>query len=96
MKKAEKANQNIANLTVENEKLKREVNTLHKKVTQLESQSRRDNQICERISKDNDETWQNCEDKLSKISERNLDLRNLEFERVHRLGKPGRTTPCYS
>ena len=84
-KDIEKVITDIEKVRTENIILKKNVCELNAKIVNFETQSRRNNLIFCGIEEQENETWKDCEDKLSIILKA-IGIENINFERVHRLG----------
>ena len=89
------------NLEKENTEMKKTISQLTSKVPYLESQTKRDNLVFFGIPEQQEETWDDCEDKVRKVLDENLKLQGalsdneVGIERAHRIGKKqqGKTRP---
>ena len=63
-----------SNLEKENTETKKTISQLTSKVSYLESQSKRDNLVFFGIPKQQEETWDDCEDEVRIVLDENLKL----------------------
>lgn len=77
-------------LKTENVDLKARVENVERKTDDLECRSRRNNLIIYGLPRQDDESWQDCEDSVREMIVDKLELvDDFQFDRVHRLnGKP--------
>ena len=66
------------------------------KLTEVEDRSRRNNVRTNGISETSNETWENCEEEVTKIIRNKSDITNdIEIDFCHRMGKFQRNKPKY-
>ena len=84
-------------LKVANTALKKDVDAFKSQVIYIESHSRRNNLLFKGVEESENETWEDCENKLLNILNETLpDIGDINFERVHRIGDKAKqidTTP---
>ena len=84
LKKTTEQDVKINHLESSNNELRSEIHELKQKLDYLESQSRRNNLVFDGINEDKDETWATTEKKLTEIISKQLEIKDLKFDRVHR------------
>jgi ribA/ribD-fused uncharacterized protein len=83
--RAEQADRKIGELQYQNSLLEKNIADLRAKLSSVECQARRDNLIFSGIKESENETWQDCEQKVLDIL-KVVDLNDIHFERAHRIG----------
>ena len=90
---ASAAQKNYQAIETENTNLKCEIALLKSKVTQQESQSRRNNLLFNGIVEKDNESWEDCENSICNVIKNTMGVVTVpKFDRVHRIGNkiPGR------
>ena len=82
-------NVRLATAEAQNLKLQKDVHDMKSKILYLESQSKRKNLIIDGLEDSENETWDDCEQLVLKFFEDELNLEDIQVDRVHRNGQFG-------
>ena len=90
-KKIEKLHEGVKNIKIDQNNT--ELQKLQKKITDLEDRTRRNNLRIDGIQENENESWSDCEAKVKKLFSDSLKVKDVEIQRVHRVGKKKENRP---
>ena len=73
--------------------MKYEENEIKNQLRILEDRNRRNNLRIDGIAESENESWEECEEKIKKVLKQEMNINNVNIERAHRMGKKNTNRP---